>query len=284
VVPFQATTEDVPATTQVDFYINDSLIGTDSTPSAGIFETTFNSMSYPNGTITLKAVATFDDASTAEKSATVDVDNSGPPMSFITPVTGQAVGGDDVPILISVDDPENPPVSVTFYREAEGTVNLGTDNEAPFEATFDTSDLAIGTPITLRAVGTNAGGESTNVTLSGIVKAVAITVVSAPSDTITFGDSVSFTADVSGDPPSAGTPTGQVQFYIDDAAFGAPVDMVAGQGTSQETSDLEVGVHTVYAEYLGDETFIANTSENWTQTVETGIIIYYYPLIFRILP
>ncbi len=174
-VPFRVSTNNVPQTSLVEFYINGVKIGEDSTPSGDIFETTFNSNLYPNGPINMRAVATIN-GTLYEKISTVNVDNTGPAISFVTPIAGSTVSGDNIPVEISVDDPSNPPVRVTFYRESGGTVALGTDTTAPFSTTFNTADLPAGASIVIRAIGTNAAGLSSNITV-GLTKAAG----SAPS-------------------------------------------------------------------------------------------------------
>ena len=168
-VPFRATTNDVAHTSNVSFYINGLLIGSDSTPSGDIFETVFNSTGYPNGTLSVRAVATIS-GTIYEKTSTVTIDNSGPAISFTAPLAGADVSGDNIPVSISFDS-ENPPTSVVFYRKSGGnTVSLGTDTTAPFGTTFNTSDQAAGASIVIRAVATNAVGATSNITV-GVTKA-----------------------------------------------------------------------------------------------------------------
>jgi hypothetical protein len=76
------------------------------------------------------------------------------------------------------------------------------------------------------------------------------------------GQSVTFTATVS--PPYAGTPTGAVQFLIDNVPFGA---LVALSG-SITTPSLGTGTHTVTATYYSaDANFSNGVSMPLTQTV-----------------
>ena len=200
-VPFLVTTDDVPNTTNVDFYVNGTLIGSDSTASGGTFETTFNSTGYANGTLNIRAVATISGV-TYEKTSTVTVDNSGPAISFVEPVSGAIVGGDNLPVLISHDS-LNPPTSVAFYRESGGdTVSLGTDTSAPFGTTFNTSDLAAGASIVIRAVATNSIGATSNITI-GVVKASSVapsSFTSANPPDGTYGSSYSYTFVANGIP------------------------------------------------------------------------------------
>jgi uncharacterized delta-60 repeat protein len=80
------------------------------------------------------------------------------------------------------------------------------------------------------------------------------TVMPAPS---TFGDTVTFTADVRPVPPGAGTPTGEVAVNIDGAA--GPT-LTLTEGTASFTTDaLGVGDHTVDGAYGGDTNFSPST-------------------------
>ena len=78
-----------------------------------------------------------------------------------------------------------------------------------------------------------------------------------------YGDSVGFTVTVSGAGP---VPQGTVQFVVDGANFGDPVVLSEGTATSQVSSLLGAGDHTVQAQYSGDGDYLAGTAE-FVQTV-----------------
>jgi Bacterial Ig-like domain (group 3) len=87
-----------------------------------------------------------------------------------------------------------------------------------------------------------------------------------------FGQSVAFTATVSGSP---GTPTGSVTFY-----GGAPLGsrpLLAGVATFV-TDSLPIGVDTITATYSGDTDFLMSTSPPLTETVDQAV---YLPLVMR---
>ena len=79
----------------------------------------------------------------------------------------------------------------------------------------------------------------------------------------TYGQSVSFTVNVSGGGP---TPTGTVQFLVDGTDFGTAVTLAGGSATSPSTTLLGAGNHTVEADYSGDSNYSANTG-TYTQVV-----------------
>src|SRR5262249_17855437 len=84
---------------------------------------------------------------------------------------------------------------------------------------------------------------------------------------VTFTATVSFSGGTSiGNP---GTPSGMVQFLIDDVNSGAPVPLVNGSAafiTSSLTSALTAGAHTIAARYGGGPNFNPETG-TVTQTV-----------------
>ena len=77
----------------------------------------------------------------------------------------------------------------------------------------------------------------------------------------TTGQSVTFTATVTG----SGSPTGTVTFHDGGATLGTGT-LSAGQATFS-TSTLTAGSHSITAVYLGDTTFAGSTSPALTQTV-----------------
>ena len=267
-VPFQVTTDDLEETSEVDFYVNGTLVGTSTTPVAGSFSTTFDSTAYPNGSLSLKAVAIIDETP-VEKTSTVIVDNSGPPLSFTAPENGASVNGDDLAVAVDATDLLNQPTQVTFYREVSGkpTVTLGTITTAPFATTFDTSDLPAGTSVTLRAVGRNAGGQTTNVTVGVVTSALPPTstsvALSSSLEPSTADDTVQITATLT---PAAAT--GTVQFRVDGTNVGGPV-AVSG-GTAVASLHLTAaGAHAVAAVFTASGNYLGS-SGSITQDVSAG--------------
>lgn len=168
-VLFQATTDDVPNTTRMDFYAGGILVGSDVTPDgSGIFDTVFSSLPFPDGPLTILARATFSDASTAERIATVTVSNSGPPMAFASPSCTQMAQRTGIPIEISILDPGQPPTRVSFFRQtaSTGTIFLREDTSAPFTATVDIDDVPADETIVLIATGTDAASRTTTIQMS----------------------------------------------------------------------------------------------------------------------
>jgi predicted outer membrane repeat protein len=86
-----------------------------------------------------------------------------------------------------------------------------------------------------------------------LVPTTITVVASDPSPT--YGESVTFTATVTG---GAG-PTGTVQFFIDGAPFGDVTPLVGGQAVSAAYSAVTLGAHTVTAAYTSDADFASGS-------------------------
>ena len=80
-----------------------------------------------------------------------------------------------------------------------------------------------------------------------------------------FGQTVSFTAQVSAAAPGAGAPTGTVTFLDGTTELGT-VALTVGSATI-ETSDLTRGSHSITVKYNGDTDFLASTSAVTPQNV-----------------
>ncbi len=103
-------------------------------------------------------------------------------------------------------------------------------------------------------------------TISPAATAVLLTSSANPS---LPGTAVTFTTALSAVAPGAGTPTGTVQFIVDNAAAGSPIP-VSGGTAAYNTSALGHGRHTVAAQYGGDGNFNGSTNLfSGTQVVDT---------------
>ena len=90
-----------------------------------------------------------------------------------------------------------------------------------------------------------------------------LTLSSAPNPSA-FGQNVTFTATVVAAAPVGKTPTGVVTFTVE----GTPVTATLSSGmATYSTPGLSAGEHPVWFAYGGDQSFLPNTSEPLTQTV-----------------
>ena len=98
-------------------------------------------------------------------------------------------------------------------------------------------------------------GSSTSAALSQVVDQASTSTVLAPSvNPSVFGQSVTFTATVTGN-----SPTGTVQFKDGATNLGAPAALT-GNSAALSTSSLTAGTHSITANYVGNANFGASTS------------------------
>jgi hypothetical protein len=134
-------------------------------------------------------------------------------------------------------------------------------------ATFTTSTLSAGPhSITASYNGDNNFTTSTSSAISQSVIATSNTALSSSaSGAVNYNTAVTFTATVTG---SAGTPTGTVQFYLDDAPLGTPVTLNAGVAVytslvnsgSNSNVPLPAGSLNIKAVYSGNGSYSNSTS------------------------
>jgi len=92
-----------------------------------------------------------------------------------------------------------------------------------------------------------------------ITKAGTIGLLSSSQNPALPGQEITFTFVPSAVPPGAGTPTGTVQFKINDINTGSPALLVGG-AASLNISIPTAGTHEVLAEYAGDGNFTGVTN------------------------
>ncbi len=178
--------------------------------------------------------------------------------------------------------------SVTFTATVSRS-SAGTGAVPSGTVQFTVDGVNLGTPRTLNAAGVatistttlNAGTRAIVATYSGDVRytgsaspAFSQVVNKASTRTVvTLTTPVSrmttntYRATVTALAPGAGTPTGQVQFYIDGVAFGGRVTLNGGVATLRRRpgTAFSIGVHAVSAVYIGSTNYLTSTSPNVTQ-------------------
>jgi hypothetical protein len=151
-------------------------------------------------------------------------------------------------------------------------VPIGATSNSSTATSQATASLSIaGSPHSVTANYANTDGNFSNSTgsLSGgqTVNAAGTTITVTPSvGTITLGDTVTFTATVTPNPPASGTPTGIVIFFDGSTPIGG--GKLSGGQTTFSTAVLAVGSHAITAIYNGDADFAASPlSAPVTETV-----------------
>ncbi len=177
-----------------------------------------------------------------------------------------SVFGQSVTFTATVSGATTPTGTVQFF---DGVTSLGTVALSGTSAALTTSALAVGThPITAVYSGDIDDPGSTSPSVSQVVNAAAGTatntgLVSSVNPSL-FGQSVTFTATVSG----GTSPTGTVQFR-EGATVLATVPL-AGTTASFTTSALSIGVHPIVATYSGDVDDASSSSQTVNQIVTSN--------------
>ncbi|MGB9234660.1 MAG: Ig-like domain-containing protein, partial [Terriglobales bacterium] len=165
--------------------------------------------------------------------------------------------------------------ALTCTESGTSTTTVTSGN--PGTTTCTTSNLAVNPSDTI--TGNYSGDANHNAGSGTVIQTINASTVSSTTtvgstlNPSTYGQAVSFTANVSeqlnaglrkrtpaGKATSAQpTPTGTVQFNVDGSAFGSPVTLASGSAASGSTSTLTAGTHTVAAAYSGDANYLPST-------------------------
>ncbi|WP_244884921.1 Ig-like domain repeat protein [Singulisphaera acidiphila] len=204
-----------------------------------------------SGSTSSAVTATVNAASTTTLVATPTSTVLGQPVTLTATVVGSDTSG-------------IPTGTVEFFL---GTTSLGTALLSNGVAVLTTSALPVGSAsITARYLGDNTFGVSTApaVTVTVAQASTTTTLTVGPTSTV-FGQAVTLTATVVAADPSAGQPSGTVQFYQGTTLLGSGV---LSNGTATlTTTALPVGTAAITAQYLGDGSFLVSTSAAVTATV-----------------
>lgn len=167
----------------------------------------------------------------------------------------------------------DPSGTVTFT--ADGTTIGASSLTATadgMEATVSIATLAPGGH-TLQAQyngdGDFTGSQSAEVdqtVISGAAQAPTTTHLTSSVNPSTYGQLISFSATVSANDASAGTPQGTVQFSLDGTNIGDPVSVDNGVAVSPTIASPDPGDHLVIAAYLPGDGF-ASSGDTLTQTI-----------------
>jgi hypothetical protein len=189
------------------------------------------------------------------------VSSSGNPSAFGQPVTFTAT--------VSPVPPGNatPTGRVVFL---DGTRYLGTADLSKGQASLTVANLAVGT----HSIRASYGGDLFYAPSSGILsqtvrRAVTTTTVVSSTNPSTFGQLVTFTATVTVNAPSSGTPSGTVKFMDGATLLGTAPLNASGQATFT-SSTLGTGTHHVTAIYAGNGQYAPDASAVLNQIVNAA--------------
>ena len=143
------------------------------------------------------------------------------------------------------------PVNLTTTTGGQATASFSTNFFLP--GTHTVTAQYSGDSTFAPSNGSLAGGQTVNFFAP---TGVTTTIVSSSLNPSAPGQAVTFTATITGF--GIATPTGTVQFFIDNANAGSPVPVTTSGGmttASYTTSSLTSGIHIVLARYSGDSNF-----------------------------
>jgi chitodextrinase len=252
-------TDSGSSVSKVDYYIDNSLVGTDtSTP----YSFSWNTTGVALGAHTLQVKAT-DAVGNVSSSAVVNVtvaDQSGPTVSITAPASGATVSGSAATVSANASDN----IGVAGVQFKLDGANLGAeDTTAPYSVNWDTT-TATSAGHTLTAVARDAAGNNTTSgTISVTVDNAAPTVsITAP----TAGSSVSGTVAVNASAAdnAGGSGIAKVEFYVDGAL--KSTDTTSPYSFSWDTSTAALGSHSLTAKAY-DKATTANTATSSTVNV-----------------
>jgi hypothetical protein len=154
-----------------------------------------------------------------------------------------------------------PTGTVTFMN---GSTTLGMGTLSGGDATFSTAGLPVGTASITAIYSGDSNFSSTTSTplLETVDKAAATIVDSSSANPSLYGQTVTFTADVTG---SGGTPTGTVVFMNGTSTLATKT--LSGGLASFTDAAFAVGSYSLTVVYSGDGSFVGGTSSELTQTV-----------------
>ena len=142
--------------TSVEFYIDNTLVSTDTNAPYGY---TWNPANSSAGQHTIKAVATDNHGNTTEHQINVNIQAIAPTCQIITPQSDSTfIAGDDVLFKVNATDTDGTIQSVAFYVN-NALKSTDTQAQAPFEYTWNTTGASAGNHA-IRVVATDDDGQT----------------------------------------------------------------------------------------------------------------------------
>jgi len=154
--------------------------------------------------------------------------------------------------------------SVEFF---DGATSLGTATLSGGAASISTSALALGSHdlTAVYAGDANFTGSTSAIQAHVVGQSATSTALASSANPSTYGESVTFTATVSVNPPGSGTATGTVEFF--DGATSLGTATLSGGSAAISTAALAAGTHSITAQYLGSADLTGSTSAAVAQVV-----------------
>ena len=264
-VQFVATltgTQGTP-TGSIQFGVDGANLGGPAALTAGVATSTATSL-LAVGAHTVTATYSGDVAYTADESMVTQTVNPAATTTGVTTTVNPSVFGQPVTFTATVAPVEPgsglPTGQVQFFADGTsfgtGTLSGGSTVSPPI------SSLGVGAH-TVTGTYTGDPGFVTS-TAASVTQTVgqsgSATTVSSSANPSVSGQPVNFTATIAPAGNGGGTPDGSVQFLIDGTNFGNQVTLSGGSATSNSTSSLTIGNHTVEADYSSGPNFTTSTA------------------------
>jgi hypothetical protein len=231
------------------------------TNGVGTFSVTLNT----SGSRTITATDTVTPAITGAASVNV---TSNAASHFVVSAPAAATAGTAFNLTVTALDAGNAVATgytgTVHFTSSDGAAMLPanatlTNGAGTFSATLNTSGSR-----TITATDTVTAAITGTATVNvAPVKTATTTTVASSQNPSSAGQSVTFTATVSG-----ATPTGSLTFKDGSTVLG--IVALAGGVATFATSSLTTGNHSITAVYGGDGNFVASTSAALVQTVNTA--------------
>jgi autotransporter-associated beta strand protein len=196
--------------------------------------------------------------------------STGSTFSAVLNGTTVGVGYSQLNVTGTVALSGSPTLNVTVgFPSSVGDVFVIITGTGALSGTF--AGLADGAVFTASGMGFrinyNPSSNPNSVVLTHVAQTASMTMLTSSATTTVFGQSIMFTATVTG---TGGTPTGTVQFRDGSMNLGAP-QMLTGGTATLSTTALPAGMHSITAVYSGDSTFAGSTSNTVAVTVNQAM-------------
>ncbi len=178
--------------------------------------------------------------------------------------------GQNVNFTVTVTaDGGTPTGNVTFYHHG----SIGTGTLSGGVATFSTSTIPTQTHIiTATYGGDNNFAGSTSAPFEHRVnqpnRQNTTTTLASASNPAESGQQVRFTATVAPISGAGAPPTGSVQFYVDGEKMGSPRLLANGVATTAYNKLVDIRIHVITAQYLGDSQYAGSDSNALNQDIK----------------
>jgi thermitase len=228
-----ASASDDKGVSKVDFYVDTTLLATDSVAP---YQYSWNTATVADGSHAIKAVATDTASQTAQDTVTVTVDNvdSPPTVSITSPANSSLVSG-TINITASASDDKG--VSkVAFYVDS---ALLATDSVAPYQYSWNTATVADGSHA-IKAIATDTASQTAQDTVTVTVdNTQPVVTVVEPAEGATISGTITIKAGVTE------TNIDNVKYQIDGGSLVSMTYSAPYWQASWDSASVGNGAHTV---------------------------------------